>query len=286
MEPVVEAIRKRHSCRNYDGQPLREEDRQRVEAFLNQNRPGPFGNRVRFMLVSAGEQDRSALKGLGTYGVIRGAPAFIIGAVDQRSPQNLEDYGYLAEDIVLFATALGLGTCWLGGFFTRSTFARKMGLKDDEIIPAVISIGYAAHRLGAVNLVIRQTAGSDHRLPWSQLFFDGDFGTPLTTSRAGKFSEALEMVRLGPSASNRQPWRILGERSNWHFYLQRTPGYRLGINSMLKLADLQRVDLGIAMCHFEQTAHETGLAGVWQVRDPELDLPDPLMEYSGSWVAG
>ena len=34
------------------------------------------------------------------------------------------------------------------------------------------------------------------------------------------------------------------------------------------MADLQRVDMGIAMCHFELAARERGLAGRWVVEQP------------------
>jgi hypothetical protein len=47
---------------------------------------------------------------------------------------------------------------------------------------------------------------------------------------------------------------------------------------------LQNVDMGIAMCHFELAAAELGLAGSWNLRDPELPSGD--REYIVSWTAG
>jgi hypothetical protein len=77
------------------------------------NNVGPFGSPVRFSLVAAKPGESETLKKLGTYGFIKGARAFIIGAI-KHSEKNLEDYGYLMEQVILFATSLGLGTCWLG----------------------------------------------------------------------------------------------------------------------------------------------------------------------------
>ena len=54
---------------------------------------------------------------------------------------------------------------------------------------------------------------------------------------------------------------------------------------MLRIADLQRVDMGIAMCHFELVARERGLAGSWVVRDPGIPLPGKDTEYTVTWVA-
>jgi nitroreductase len=246
---------------------------------------GPLGAPVRFALVAATEQDRQALKGLGTYGFIKGATGFIVGVAGP-GHKNLEDFGYLMEGIVLRATDLGLGTCWLGGSFTKSNFAKAISAQPGELLPAVASVGHIEDVAAAREGLIRRRIGAHQRLPWASLFFDGQFGAVLAPEAAGVYAPLLEMVRLGPSASNKQPWRVVAAGSRWHFYLQRTPGYRGGVlNRLLKVDDIQRVDLGIAMCHFELAAHEQGLAGRWEVADPGLALPDELTEYSVSWHA-
>ena len=82
------------------------------------------------------------------------------------------------------------------------------------------------------------------------------------------------------------PWRIVKDRNRWHFYLQRTPGYRERILVRLfTVADLQRIDLGIAMCHFELMARELVLPGGWEIDDPRLIKPAELAEYTVSWVS-
>ena len=96
---------------------------------------------------------------------------------------------------------------------------------------------------------------------------------------------ALEMVRLGPSASNRQPWRVVKGGEKWHFYLQRSPGYQeRRLVKLYTTADLQRIDMGIAMCHFELTLKELGLEGKWVVEDPSSVEGDGFLEYSATWV--
>jgi hypothetical protein len=47
---------------------------------------------------------------------------------------------------------------------------------------------------------------------------------------------------------------------------------------------MQRLDLGIAMCHFELTAREQGLKGHWMVSEPKLEKPDALTEYTATWA--
>jgi hypothetical protein len=285
-QPVTEIIRRRYSCRRYLDAPIEEETRQRLAEFVASNTTAPFGRTpARFILAAATEQDRQELRGLGTYGFIKNPTGFIIGAVGP-GDKNLEGFGYLMERIVLFATDLGLGTCWLGGFFTRSSFSHKIETKGRETIPAVVSTGYMADGDG-LREAIRWGASGTRRLPWEALFFDVRWGFPLSHEAAGAYAEALEMVRLGPSASNKQPWRIVGEGGHWHFYLQRTPRYvAVGLGKLIKVADLQRVDVGIAMCHFELTVAELGLAGQWQICDPGLEMPGGLTEYTASWIGG
>lgn len=116
-------------------------------------------------------------------------------------------------------------------------------------------------------------------------FFQDSFASPLAREAAGPYTGPLEMVRLGPSASNKQPWRILRAGHDWHFYLQRTKGYRAGFfQRILRLADIQRIDIGIAMCHFELAAREVGLQGEWVAHEPAIEKTGPLMEYIVSWT--
>lgn len=123
-QSITSVIRQRFSCRSYNDQLIEEEKKRIFMDFLAVNTAGPFGTPVRFVIETATEEDRQALKGLGTYGFIRGATGFIIGAV-KRSPHNMEDFGYLMEQAVLFATDIGLGTCWLGGSFRKAALPGK-----------------------------------------------------------------------------------------------------------------------------------------------------------------
>jgi len=281
-QAIPENIGRRFSCRSYDPRPIEPELRDQLAKVLAASSTGPLGTRVRFELVSAGEEEPAALKGLGTYGFIKGASGFIVGAVEQGG-SNMEDYGYLLERAILFATDIGLGTCWLGGTFRKSGFSRKMSLKETEILPAVVSVGYIAGKRRWFDSFIRRRAGSDSRLPWDALFFDGTFRTPLPADTSSPFATPLEMVRLGPSASNKQPWRIIRDGTQWHFYLQRTSGYGSRNTTLFNLADMQRIDMGIAMCHFELTVREMGMSGQWTLSEQGMEKPDKLTEYIVTW---
>ena len=131
-----------------------------------------------------------------TYGFIKNPTGFIIGAVEQ-GRNNLEDYGYLLEHIVLAATGMGLGTCWVGGIFTKSRFAKKISLNDDEIIPAIVATGYDADNNGGREFIRRQLK-AHRRLPAEQLFYSESFDRPVLIENTDSYAAVLNMVTSGP----------------------------------------------------------------------------------------
>jgi nitroreductase len=224
---------------------MKESDQQKLREFLLTNVRGPFETRVRFELIDLSGKERGEIKTLGTYGFIKGARMFIVGAV-AKGNWAMEDYGYCMEKNILAATHLGLGTCWLGGTFNRSASALKINKRDDEVVPAITPVGYPRERKSMMDAAVRFFAKSNTRKAWEELFFLGDTKSFLPRNIAGAYALPFECVRIGPSASNRQPWRIVREtdREVFHFYISRTPGYAeklLGVS-------LQDIDMGIAMC--------------------------------------
>ncbi|MGE5844209.1 MAG: nitroreductase family protein [Syntrophaceae bacterium] len=273
----IETIQKRVSCRTFDGKPIDVNVKETLREFMQSNTRGPFGNPLRFELIDLTEAERAELKSLGTYGVIKGASLFIAGAVT-RGARAMEDFGFGMERNILFAASLGLGTCWLGGTLNRAGFARKIGLTAQELMPAISPVGYPDEKRSLTDRAFRFMAKSDRRKPWEELFFDGRPGNPLVKGKTGAFEQALESVRIGPSASNRQPWRVVREGTSCHFFLQRTPGY----DKMTGEVKLQDVDMGIALCHFELAAGELGARGKWSEARPSFG--EVTWEYVVSWT--
>jgi hypothetical protein len=278
MKNVAETIKKRSSIRTYDG-AIENEKLHQIQDYLASNVKGPFGNQVRFQLIDVTEAEKSELKQLGTYGLIKGAHLFIAGAVTNNA-QAMEDFGYCMEKNILTATALGLGTCWLGGALNRSTFAIKINASENEVIPAVTPLGYPAEKRTVMDSLVRTIAGSKKRQEFGTLFFLSDQNTPLDKLQCGKYAVPLESVRLAPSASNKQPWRVIKENEHniFHFYLKENAIY----NNMIKGIKIQNLDLGIALCHFELAARELDLTGAWEVKEPKP--PADGLKYIASWI--
>ncbi len=230
---------------------------------------------MRFCLIEKNDPAIFDNVRLGTYGFIKNAKNFIVGALVP-GERSWEDCGYLLENIILKMTDLELGTCWMGGTFKRSEFGKAVNVLENEVVPAITPVGYPTTTRSIRDQVIRWGAKSHSRKSWESVFFEGDFETRLDRDILGEYGVVLDMVRLAPSASNKQPWRIVHQGHHYHFFLKRMK-YSHG-----KSVDLQRIDMGIAMCHFELTARDLGLSGGWDDHRPDLELPD-YFEYCITW---
>jgi hypothetical protein len=273
QQSVAELIKMRKSCRTYDGRPIENSTLQKLDDYVSIISK-EANIRVRFTLVNDNETNGKPEKKLGTYGFISGTRSFIVGILDKEEKDTLE-FGYLFEKIILFATDLGLQTCWLGGTFSKNDFQHNVNLLANEFIPIVSPVGYKKEKPRFLESALRTIVGADRRKPWNELFFEENNKTPLTGNSAGSYRVPLEMVRLGPSASNKQPWRIIKDQNAFHFFLCRTNGYRV------TYYDLQKNDIGIAKCHFELSVSELGLKGKWQEMKNIYTVSG--WEYISSW---
>jgi len=191
----------------------------------------------------------------------------------------LEALGYELEALILYLAHLEIGTCWLGGTFNRKGFAQAMNIGEDEMFPAITPYGYATKQKHIKEIAMRKIVQADHRKEWDQLFYKNDFKSPITKIEAGDLEFPLEMVRLGPSASNKQPWRVILKDNVCHFYQYKEPGYSDRFSY-----DIQRIDMGIAAAHFDFAVKEKGIKGYFDTTcEPDLELPNH-MEYVFSWI--
>jgi len=274
--PITETIRARHSIRTYGAEPIGEARSRALEDACRSLTRAPFGEPARFLLV-----ERPPVKGRGAkvsgFSLQRDARHFLVGAV-AASDTALEGYGYLMEQLVLRATELGLGTCWMG-YFDREAFA-DFETSADELFPAIAAVGVPAAKARAQDELVRGAVKADARKGWDELFFLGSFGRPLSKDGAGLYAEPLEMLRWAPSSGNTQPWRVVkaaGE-DTFHLYLKK-------VRMTYFMAGMHDLDIGIAMSHLELTARERGLEGRWAVADPGLPSVPPGTEYRVSWSA-
>ena len=268
---TMELVRSRRSVRTFDGRALLPEDRERILAYA-ESADNPYGIGITWKLLSAGDERLSVP-------VITGADTYIAGKMEKQ-PHAEEAFGYSFEKVVLFAGSCGIGTTWIAGTMDRAAFERAVELKENEVMPCVSPLGYPSDRMSVRETLMRRGIRADSRMAFPELFFAGDFGTPLTEETASGLFTALEMVRLAPSAVNRQPWRIVVTPEAAHFYEKRGKGSADGDGW-----DIRKIDIGIAMCHFARGLEDEGRTFETVVRDPGLPAPQDV-RYVSTFILG
>ena len=269
MDNIEKLIRGRRSVRTYEVRPLSSEDMDKLSSFMERIE-NPYGISVEFKLLDGKTQKLKCP-------VISGTDLFI-GAKAARAPHMEEAVGYSFETLVLYAQSLGLGTVWVGGTMDRAAFERAMELAENQRMPCMTPIGYPAQRMSVKESLMRKGVRAGSRAPFASLFFDGGFDKPLTPEKAGSLAQPLELVRWAPSAVNKQPWRAVAAENAVHFYLKHAKGFVSDA-----VGDMQKIDMGIALCHFALAAEEEGLNFQFSINDPGI-VTEPDTEYIASYL--
>lgn len=275
--PISDLVKDRISVRTYDeNKKLPDDIINKLNEYI-ENLKGPFNPKVRFKIIKT--KENLSGKGLGTYGVIKGADTYI-GVVVEKGHRALENLGYEMEELILYATSLGLGTCWMGGTFNKSGFGKVMEVKENEIFTIISPIGYKSEEIRLVDKIFRK-GKDDRRKEWDDLFFLKDFYTPLDRDAdIGDVKEAFENLRLAPSALNKQPWRVVLDGKKVHFF-------KSGKQSLVEKdthIDLSEVDMGNALAHFDLTCKEKGINGEFVKEILKIHGVPKNVEYIITWI--
>ncbi len=254
----INNIKKRISVRSYNPKNIDSKLFERVQMEVNKKRIGPFGNIISFILINTDDDKLAELGKMTSYGIIKGTSLYIGGYCDS-DDNTIIDYGYCFEELVLELTALNIGTCWLGGTFGRSFISKAMNLPEGKVIPGISPIGLANDKRSFSDKLVRKLAKADKRKDNSELFFKFEKSKGLypilLENEHDNISTILEMLRIAPSASNKQPWRIIVENSTLNLFWDVDIKY----NSMIKTHNIQALDMGIALCHLIHSTSDLGL---------------------------
>ncbi|MCL1796632.1 MAG: nitroreductase [Clostridia bacterium] len=200
-----ETIRKRKSIRKYDMEALSAQ-------VLDQIRTQAASCVPLFPDIRVSVEIASKTKGM--FGIK--APHYLIFRSEQKHGSN-GNVGFIGQQMSLYFTELGLGSCWLG--------MAKPEEKDISALPFTISMAFGK--------------------PAEPLFRDlTDFKRkPLIQISEGA-DDRLESARLAPSGMNAQNWYFIAAGGQIHCYRKKSSS-PLGLVS----GKLSEIDMGIALCH-------------------------------------
>ena len=219
---LLEAIDKRCSNRKYLATPIEIDVLEKLRYSIEKY------NNVANLNIQLILNNGTAFKGLSkSYGLFTGVENYI-ALVGKEDDNFKEKIGYYGEKIVLEATQLGLGTCWVGGTFDKNLCV--CNVNKGEVFFCVITIGYVAPKLSfkekAISKAMHLKKKSIDEL------YEADSVLP------NWFLDGMVSVQKAPSAVNKQPVTI---------------HYKDGIVSASVKHNLthESIDMGIAKLHFE-----------------------------------
>lgn len=137
---ALEAIRKRRSVRNYTGDPIPRAD---LETIVDAGRLAASGyNRQPwdFIVVT----DRTMIEKLKIAAQwMEKAGAIIAVVLDPTTKYWLEDGSAAVENMLIAATALGYGSCWLEGYTLplEKEFKELLGVPEEKRLLTLVPIG-------------------------------------------------------------------------------------------------------------------------------------------------
>lgn len=211
---VLELMKTRHSVRIYNDRQLEAETLNILNSLINECND-ESGLNIQICL-----NERRAFKGLmGRLGKFKNVSNYI-AITGENSPNIEELVGYYGQKIVLKATELGLGTCWVGKSYSKGKCSCEV--KNGDKLYCVITFGY--YDKGGVphkTKSIEELSQVNGQMPeW--------------------FRKGMEATQLAPTALNHQKFQISLDGNT----VTAKPGS--GVST--------KIDLGIVKYHFEKGA--------------------------------
>jgi len=225
----------RQSRRRFLDRPLGDEDRRALEAFVvNIEQAVPFTHECRTLI-------RAVPAGLRPF-TFFGPTSFAAFAAP---PSVLAEAhaGFLGELLVLRATELGLGTCWVAQFRRLDTYQVVYGSAEEDApktIHAITPLGYVTEKVSGVSDRITTSIFSS-RKKTVEKNLSGDS----LVEFPAHLRNALELACKAPSALNAQPWtfRITDAWDRFTVEIAQPVGYEH------RIWKHPEIDIGICAAH-------------------------------------
>lgn len=240
----IESEQYRSSRRSYIKKPLTNEDSNRLQNIISEINKE---SNLNFQFV---ENCSKLFNGFSaSYGMISGLTS-CIALVGSNKIEGLKTKaGYYGEMLVLEATSMSLGTCWIGGTYKKEECKKHINLKSDEELVCVIAVGYTSENRSLKDKFLLKATKS--RKSFDEILLKNDAKLP------NWVDSGINSVMKAPSAKNKQPIGYSFENNNVKAYIAHdNQGY-------------EYIDLGISMLHFQLGAKSKGHEGEWKIINNE-----------------
>ncbi|WP_432667560.1 nitroreductase family protein [Wukongibacter baidiensis] len=281
-------IKDRRSVREYKDKKVEKNLLEDLLAALSNKRRLQEDIELDFQLIEDGEEAYKKLDGLvGYFGKVIKAPHYFY-IVSETKDGYLENSGYFGESIVLRATDLGLGTCWIEVSENVDQVKEALNIKKEGEIVGLLAIGYPKNEnkvsgifsnkgksisplteFGYPNIDIKYSDKPvSERKSIEDIVYLKEWGTQTTIEDLENrgMADVFYYMRLAPSWGNRQPWKFIIDGGK----------VILAVAKDEKVSEkVARIEAGIAMLYFELMSHEMGIPGGWKLEKPEKQYNIP-----------
>lgn len=218
MMTIMEAIRQRHSVRQYTDKPLGEDVIRPLEEEI-----AAYNKESGLHIQLVKNEPKAFDSFMAHYGKFSGVQNYI-ALIGKKSADLEERLGYYGERLVLLAQMLGLNTCWVAMTFGKGAAKSRCTIAPGEKLVCVLSVGYGT------------TQGVAHKSKPIESLCQVEGAIP------DWFRKGMEAAMLAPTAMNQQKFMIslsgntVTAKSLGGFY--------------------SKTDLGIVKYHFEAGAEK------------------------------
>lgn len=242
---LYETIFKRKSIRNYDSTPLDQNTLTEISDHFQTLKPMYDDIKVELKIISSDEVKRRIMKKAPHY----------LAVFSETKEEYSTNVGFMLQQMDLFLSANGLGSCWQG------IPKPKKEVLESSNLEFIILIAFG------------KPTGSLHRSSVSEFK-----RKPLQEiSNVKGADELMEAVRLAPSAGNSQPWLFTGDENIIHAYSVK-PGFIRGLLTKKYIP----LGVGIAFCHLKLAAEHFGKKTKIVIDKPALNNTNEGYEYIAS----
>jgi hypothetical protein len=216
---IFEAIQRRHSVRRYTDRKIEGDVAAQLRDYVAECNE-KSGLNMQLCL----DEPRAFNSFMAHYGSFKNVKNYL-AIVGAKGEELEEKTGYWGEKVVLFATQLGLSSCWVVLTYSKKKSACR--IREDEKLCCVIALGYG------------ETAGTAHKSKPLATIAKADAPMPAW------FEAGARAALLAPTAMNQQKF-LLTLTSPTTVTAHPGRGF------------YTKVDLGIIKCHFEIGANNDG----------------------------
>lgn len=202
---IIDIIKARHAVRTFKEDALVTQDQITAIQQKLEETTSPFGGEIAVKLHHFDLSKETP----NTYGSVKGASWYILVGASE-APESLLTLGFRMEQVALKIFELGLGVNFITATFKGSSFVEAANFSPSTPLCVIMPFGVPSEKVRVTEKLTHFFMKSRDRKPFDETFVEDE--------KDDYFHEALEMMRLAPSAYNRQPWRAVVDGKSVWFY--------------------------------------------------------------------